>query len=337
MAKKAGKGLTPREKAEVVREVLANEGPLEFVFKLEGRVEDLEVFDLVRTLESMKVALQEGNRTVNPQSPDIRVAVRPIQAGSYEIHYALSYLPETLPLVAAGISLTGIHKISELLGDLGVIKKAGTSVLEAINKLRGKPTEVKEIRPNVYNVKSEKGAAQVNGNVNNLLQNSTFVENLYLTIQAPATAAGVTDVKTYLASEPVTSAVTVTKEIAEGIREFVTDDGDPRDTVNENVSRVWLNPHRGPFTGEPGQWWFRKGSGKPFPATVKDKGFLESYGQGEPRLNAEDLLEVELLERQKISDGKLSTSYAIMKITAYRAGARKQRLPLQPVRTRKKR
>jgi hypothetical protein len=76
--------------------VLAGEGSLEFVFKLEGRVDDLEVFDLIRTFESMKVSLQEANRTVNPHAPDIRVAVRPIKAGSYEIHYALSYLPENL-------------------------------------------------------------------------------------------------------------------------------------------------------------------------------------------------------------------------------------------------
>jgi hypothetical protein len=327
MAKK-GKGFTAREQAQLLH-AFANEQPLEFVFKLEGRVEDLEVFDLVQKIESMKVALQEANRTVNPNSPDVRVAVRPIQAGSYEIHYALSYLPESLPIVAAaaGGGITTIAQISKVLGDLGVIKKAGVGVLDAINKLRGKPTEVKQVKPNVYSVKSEKGAVMVNGDVKNLLQNSVLIENLHLTFQAPANSPGVTDVKTYLASEPVESAVTVTKELAEGIGAFLPDEAEAADAVNANVTNVWLNPHRGPFTGEPGQWWFKKGSGKPFIATIKDTNFLESYGQGEPRLNSEDLLQVDLLERQKIVDGKLSTSYAIMKVTGYRAGAKKQLLP----------
>jgi hypothetical protein len=45
-----------------------------------------------------------------------------------------------------------------------------------------------------------------------------------------------------------------------------------------------------------------------------------------------------LLERQKVSDGKLTTSYTIMKVTGYRAGARKGRLPFAPPkRTRKRR
>ena len=163
-----------------------------------------------------------------------------------------------------------------------MIKKAGGGVLDAIAKLRGKPTAVEQVKPDVYNVRSAKGAAQVNGKVKNLLQNPVFIENLHVTFHAPAHSPGVSDVKTYLASQPVESAVTVTKELAASIRDFVEDDGQPPDRINENVSRVWLNPHRGPFTGEPGQWWFKRGGGKPFPATIKDKRFLESYGQGEP-------------------------------------------------------
>ena len=58
------------------------------------------------------------------------------------------------------------------------------------------------------------------------------------------------------------------------------------------------------------------------------KDFLNSYGQGEPRLNAEDLLEVELLESQKLTGGKLTTSYAIIKVLNYKPGAKKRRLPM---------
>ncbi len=58
------------------------------------------MFELVSTLQSMAVALREANRTLFPQSPDLRVGVQPIEEGSYEIHYAPSYIQEHLPVLA---------------------------------------------------------------------------------------------------------------------------------------------------------------------------------------------------------------------------------------------
>ena len=332
MAKKAAKGargLSPKGKARLVERALANEGPLEFVFKLEGELRDLSVFELVPTLQSMAVALREANRTLFPETPDLRVGVKPIEEGSYEIHYVLSYAQESLPVLAMAASAApgGISQIAQMLGDLGVIKTAARGVLDVINRLRGKPRSIEEIAPNQFKAESEKGSAVINGDVKKLLQNPIIIENLNITLAAPTAKAAVTDVKTYLAADPVDTVVTTTKEIAGAIEQYVKELNKPGDEIKENVSTVWLNPHRGPFSGDPGQWWFKRGGGKPFTATIKDKGFLESYGQGEPRLNSEDLLEVELLEKQKISEGKLTTTYMILKVTNYRPGARKQRLP----------
>lgn len=38
-------------------------------------------------------------------------------------------------------------------------------------------------------------------------------------------------------------------------------------------------------------------------------------------------MEVQLLEKQMLSNDRLSTSYAILKVTKYKPGAKKQRLP----------
>jgi hypothetical protein len=339
MAKKTGKG--ELQKAHAVERVLAADPTsVEFVFKLEGELSDLSVFELVPTLQSMALTLREANRTIFPQATDVRVAVKPIKEGSYEIHYVLSYAQEHLPVLAAVAAGTpgGLNQIAQVLGDLGVIKRAGAGVLDVINKLRGKPKKIEQVAPNEYKAESDKGSAVVSGNVKNLLQNPIIIENLNIAFGAPAKKPVVKDIQTYLAEDPVETAVTTTKEIAGVLDQYVRELNKPGDEIKENLSTVWVNPHRGPFTGEPGQWWFKRGGGKPFLATIKDKRFLESYGQGEPRLNSEDLLEVELLERQKVSDGKLTTSYTIMKVTGYRAGARKGRLPFAPPkRTRKRR
>ena len=103
MAKKAvkrSKRLTPNQKAGLVEAALVNEGPLEFVFKLEGNLRGMSVFELAPTLQSMGVALSESNRALFPQSTDLRVAVKPIEDGSYEIHCVLSDRRETLPVLA---------------------------------------------------------------------------------------------------------------------------------------------------------------------------------------------------------------------------------------------
>jgi hypothetical protein len=168
--------------------------------------------------------------------------------------------------------------------------------MTAIAKLRGKAKKVELIEPDQYRVESEKGSAIVNGNVKNLLQNPIIIENLNITYGAPAQKPGVEDVKTYLA-EDEGSAVSVSKSDMAALREFVVGEGSEVESVTENVSRVFVHPARGPFSGDPKQWWFTRG-GKPFKATIKDRRFLDNYGQGNPRLNSEDVLEVELLEQQ---------------------------------------
>jgi hypothetical protein len=202
MAKKAakgGKGLTPKQKAGLVEAALVNEGPLEFVFKLEGNLRDMSVFELAPTLQSMGVALREANRALFPQSADLRVAVKPIEDGSYEIHYVLSYAQEALPVpaMAATSAPGGFSQIAQVLSDLGVIKKAGAGVLDVINKLRGKPKKIEEVAPNQYKAESEHGSVVVDGQVKKLIQNSIVIENLNVTI-APATKPDVKDIKTTL-------------------------------------------------------------------------------------------------------------------------------------------
>ena len=82
MAKKAAKAgksdLTPEEQRRLF-EAFARKKEVEFVFELEGDLRDMSVFELAPTLQSMGVALREANRTLFPQSTDLRVGVKPIE------------------------------------------------------------------------------------------------------------------------------------------------------------------------------------------------------------------------------------------------------------------
>ena len=118
-----------------------------------------------------------------------------------------------------------------------------------------------------------------------------MIENVNITIAAPLEKEGVEDVKTFIRGA-LQEAVTTDKSDAPAIREYAQESQEPDDEPRtiENTNRVFLHPKRGPFSGESGQWWFTKGN-EAIPVTIKDKSFLDSYGMGEPRLNAEDVLE----------------------------------------------
>jgi hypothetical protein len=49
------------------------------------------------------------------------------------------------------------------------------------------------------------------------------------------------------------TAVTIKEDVAGAIEQFVKELNKPGDEAKENVSTVWVHPHRGPFSGEPGQ------------------------------------------------------------------------------------
>ena len=63
-----------------VKQAKREDGSVEFVYKLDGNLRDMSVFELAPALQAMGVTLREANRTLFPQSTDMRVAVKPIDS-----------------------------------------------------------------------------------------------------------------------------------------------------------------------------------------------------------------------------------------------------------------
>jgi len=90
-----------------------------------------------------------------------------------------------------------------------------------------------------------------------------------------------------------------------------------KETMTHNV---FLNPKRGAFGDDPKDWSFWRGDAI-ITATIRDKEFLANVRTGDVRLNQNDLLEVDLLERQKIIGTRVQKpTYEIIKVTDYRKG-----------------
>jgi hypothetical protein len=302
---------------------------LNFVYKLDGNVAEIDVFRLAPTLLSLGELIQETNRQLNPDGPQIGVNVKPFRQGSFVVD--LSVFPHSnLQQLLELLTPHSLDQVKTLLQVLGLIAGVPLGVLKAIKFLKGRPKSVEEIKPGEYRYTSfEDKSISVNGPVHQLLSNSRVTNNIYKIYAAPMEdSSSVTDVSTYLEGDEENTEVKVTREEVPVLREYVNPAPvpvEPDEVVKETIHEdVFLNPKRGAFDGDPRDWSFRRGD-EIITATIKDKDFLDFCIKGEYRLNHNDLLKVDLLERQRVVGTKvLKPVYEIIRVKDYIKGAQQQ-------------
>lgn len=309
-----------------------------FIYKLAGEPQEIDVFELAPTLLALGQLIQESNRTLYPEGQQIAVNVKPFQGGSFIVDIVLfpGVDPHTLWSIAESAAQNvSTQQILTVLGTLGIIStaadkvaKAGSSVLKVIRELRGKPTEVKpELEPGEYRYTSDNNSISVTGPVHKLLQNPTITNNIYLTFGKPLERENVEDVESYLANDETTKVV-VTKEDAPALKEFAAPGAFQSEQEKDDtriVSGVYLNPRRGAYSGDGKQWSFHRGKNT-ITANVKDERFLKKVQSGEIRPHYTDLMTVTLAEKQKVTGTKVSVSYEILSVDDYEFGGKQQQL-----------
>jgi hypothetical protein len=196
--------------------------------------------------------------------------------------------------------------------------------VQAIKWLRGKPKSVEELVPGEFRYTSQDDRSiTLHGSVHTLLSDSTVTQNIYNIYGPPmADQSGVDDVRTYLEGKE-DAAVTVKRDEIQAIRDFVAPaESSPESEFTKEIVHpgVLLNPKRGAFGDDPKDWSFWRGD-QIITATVKDKEFLSRYASGIIRLNEADLLNVDLLERQRVMGTKVQKpSYEVIRVIDYRKG-----------------
>jgi hypothetical protein len=309
------------------------ENHVNFVYKLDGDVSEVDVFKLAPTLLALGELIQQSNQEVNPNGRQIGVNVKPFREGSFIVD--LSVFPHNnFQQLLDMLSSHPIDQVKTLLEWIGLISGVSVGAVRAIKFLKGKPKTVEEIKPGEYRYTTQDDRSiSVNASVHQLLSNTSITNNVYKVYVAPMEdKSSITDIKTYIEGEEQ-SQVIVTREDAPAIKEFanpsIVSTETPEETVKEVVHQgVYLNPKRGSFDGDAKDWSFRRGQ-EIVVATIKDKEFLDRCINGEYRLNFTDLLTVELLERQRVVGTEvMKPTYEIIKVTSYVRGARQARLDI---------
>jgi hypothetical protein len=309
---------------------------LDFVYELEGYVSEVDLFKLAPTLLALGELIQQSNREISPNGPEIAVNVKPFREGSFIVDLTLfhgSNFRQLLDFLTPH-SLDQLKTLLEIIGLIG--GGAGTVTVGAVKTirfLRGRPKTVKEVEGGQFRLTTaDDRSITVDASTHLLLQNSSVVNNIFKIYSDPLDAQSeVRDIKTSLKGNADT-AITVDRSDVPALREYASPSALPedlRETVKETVhSGVFLNPKRGAFDDDPKDWSFWRGDDV-ITATLKDKGFLTKLHTGEYRLNRSDLLTVDLLERQKVKGTQVQKpTYEIIRVTNYQKGESDPYLPL---------
>lgn len=303
------------------------EARLNFVYKLEGDVTEIDVYKLAPTLLALGDLIQESNRQINPEGRQIGVNVKPFRKGSFIVDLTL-FSPSHIQQLLDFLTPHSLEQLNSLLSSIGLVGTGiGTTTMGAVGVikfLRGKPKAVEELKGGEVRYTSQDNKSiTVSGSVHSLLSNSTVTNNIVKIYVAPMQdQPSIDDVKTYLKGHEE-SAMVVDRNDVDSIRDFSSP---TVEEIHNEVTKetkhegVFLNPKRGSFDGDPKDWSFWKGD-QIIVATIKDKDFLRACVEGIYRLNGSDLLTVDLLEKQRIVGTQvLKPIYEITRVIEYKKG-----------------
>jgi hypothetical protein len=175
-------GTSPPERQEEVGEV-------HLIYQIEGKRNDVPVFELSQTLEGIGQIIQEADSVIFDDERQVNVKVGPFEEGSFVMDLVLSV--QNSPAVLFFMSQPeAIERIKQVLEYLGLVKKTKeifTSLLELIEFLKkGKPAKVEPAGPDVYNYYNQNGAVlPVNLPIHNLINNGTIQQFILPAIAAP--------------------------------------------------------------------------------------------------------------------------------------------------------
>lgn len=301
---------------------------VDLVYQLDGDITEVDVFRLAPTLLAFGRLIREGHRELYPDAPPVAVNVRPFRAGTF--HVDVSAFEQTRDFLALIPTMGGpdpVGRVLEALKAVGIIKGWANSALEVLKKLRAPVTRAERLPSGEVRYQVEGGITlTVNGPVHQLLVNPAIRGDIAQAYGSAALAEGITGVRSYIETAEEETAVDVRREEAPRIADAVqaAEIVSPRQI--QNTIEVFLHPVRGPFDGDPkSQWSFRRGETTLTRVKIRDQGFLEKYHRGDFRLHYSDVLRVRLLERQTVTDSKISTSYEIIEVIDRHPGAQQSR------------
>jgi hypothetical protein len=290
---------------------------LHFSIKYDGPAlasHQMDVRELAPALIALSTLLEEANRTLYPDSAEVRVNVNgSFKGGSFGVDFvALQSIKDQIVSIFAGPGATAAANLFAILGGVGLLGTGG--LIGVIKWLRGrKPSSIRiKDDKTIFELSFEETVEtfEVDLATGKLYQSRIVRQSLACVIK-PLETEGI-DV--FACGQEGDTQSVVTKDEAE----FFAVAASGADVVSDVTSEGVLLQIESAVFKDGNKWRFSDGSNSFF-AEIGDEAFRARIESGDERFGKGDVLVVDLRRIQSITDTGLKSEYIIDRVREHKA------------------
>lgn len=289
---------------------------VEFSIKYDGPAltsHEMDVRELAPALLALSTLLEESNRALNGEKPEIRVNVKGnFKSGSFKVDLSAALtFKEQLVSLLAGSDATALANLFGILSGLGLL--GGGGLLGLLLWLKGRrPSSISYDKDKVvFTIEDDHGneSLAVDLAVHRLYQESTVRQSLAKVVK-PLDREGI---DTFTSGRDGVAEVVITKADAPALINV----DDASNVVSDTVTDGMLLQIESPSFKDGNKWRLTDGTTS-FYAELADTEFVDRIQSGEERFGKGDVLVVKMRRVQSISDSGLKTEYKIERVKEHR-------------------
>ncbi len=284
----------------------------------------MDVRELAPALIALSELLEEASKAAFPSAPVVRVDVQGnFKGGSFGVDLiAVQSIKDQIVQLFSGPEATAAANLLAILAGIGLVGKAGSSLIDLIKWLRGrKPSSIRFVgEKTVFEIVDVEAIErfEVDLVAGRLYQSRVVRQNLAKVVK-PLEREGI-DV--FASGHDGVTQIVVTKEDVSWFTSAATG----ADVVSDTVSHgVVLQIESAAFK-EDNKWRFSDG-GTPFFAEIADQEFLARINTGDERFGKGDVLIVDLRRIQSVTDNGLKVEHVIQAVKEHHAPLQGRLLP----------